>query len=138
MHSERVVIARVVVVVAIATAIGITAAVRTFGSLLLEYLFPIVEVIVLPSDGRPRAWAMTIGVVTLPLIFWLGRNLLVILPLHASDALRPTDGSRDPLLLDVVARCSCPSRDMPSAMDESGPLDLHGWLELASLRLLRL
>jgi hypothetical protein len=38
----------------------------------------------------------------------------------------------------VVARCDWPGRDTPSAMDAGGPLDLHGWLELASLHLLRL
>jgi hypothetical protein len=121
-----VVIARVFAVVTVATIIGITAAVRTFGSLVLGHLFPIVEVIVLPSGGRPRAWATVIGVVTPPIIFWLGRHLLVILPLHASDALRPMNGSRDPLLLDVVARCDYPGRDTPSATDASSPLDLHG------------
>jgi hypothetical protein len=35
---------------------------------------------------------MVIGVVAPPVIFWLGRHLLVILPLCASDALRPTEG----------------------------------------------
>jgi hypothetical protein len=66
-----------------------------------------------------------VGVVTPPVIFWLGRHLLVVFPLHASDALRPTDGCRDPLLLDVVARCDWPGRDTPSATDADGPLDLH-------------
>jgi hypothetical protein len=65
-------------------------------------------------------------IVTLPVVFRLGRHLLVILPLHALDALRPSNGSRDPILLDVVARCDCPDRDTPSTTDAGGPLDLHG------------
>jgi hypothetical protein len=47
MHPERVIIARVVVVVPVAVVIGISAAIRTFRSLLLGHLFPIEEVIVL-------------------------------------------------------------------------------------------
>jgi hypothetical protein len=53
MHPERVVIAKIVDVVAVAAVIGITAAVGTFGSLLLGHVFPIVEVIVLPFGGHP-------------------------------------------------------------------------------------
>jgi hypothetical protein len=49
MHTERVDIARVVTVAAV---IGISIAVRTFGSLLLRHLFPIEEVVVFPSGGR--------------------------------------------------------------------------------------
>jgi hypothetical protein len=51
MHPERVDIARVsaVVVAPVITA----ATVRAFGSLLLGHLFPIMQVIVLPSSGRP-------------------------------------------------------------------------------------
>jgi hypothetical protein len=67
---------------------------------------------------------MVVGVVTPPVMFWLGRHLLVVFPLHASDALRPTDGSREPLLLDVVARCDWPGPDTPSTMDAGGPLYL--------------
>jgi hypothetical protein len=63
MHPERVIIARVVVV-AVAAVIGITASVRTFGSLLLVHLFPKVEVGVLPSSGCPRARVAVVGVVT--------------------------------------------------------------------------
>jgi hypothetical protein len=73
------------------------------------------------------------GIVTPPVVFRLGRHLLVILPLHALDALQPSNGSRDLLLLDGVARCDCSGQDMPFAMDACGPLDLHGYLELASL-----
>jgi hypothetical protein len=47
MHPERVIIARVVVVVPVAVVIGISAAIGTFSSLLLGHLFPIEEVIVL-------------------------------------------------------------------------------------------
>jgi hypothetical protein len=90
MHPERVVIARVSVivtaVVAIVTAIVVAAAVGAFGSLLLGHLFPIIQVIIIPTGGRPRAQAMIIGIVTPPIVFGLGRHLLVILPLHASDA----------------------------------------------------
>jgi hypothetical protein len=55
MHPKRVDIVRVsaVIVAAIVVAVGFTATVRAFGSLLLGRLFPIVEVIVLPSGGRP-------------------------------------------------------------------------------------
>jgi hypothetical protein len=62
MHPERVNIAKIVAViiavVVIATVVGVTTAVRAFGSLLLGHLFPIVEVIVLPSSSRPRARAI--------------------------------------------------------------------------------
>jgi hypothetical protein len=71
MHPKRVVIARFVTVIT-AAVVGITAAVRAFGSLLLGHLFPIVEVVILPSGGRARARAMVIGVVTPSVIFWLG------------------------------------------------------------------
>jgi hypothetical protein len=70
MHPERVVIARVSVVVtavvAIITAIVVAAAVGAFGSLLLGHLFPIIQVIIIPTGGRPRARAMIIGIVTPP------------------------------------------------------------------------
>jgi hypothetical protein len=72
MHPERVDIARVVGVVAavvvaavvVAAVVGVTTTVRAFGSLLLGHLFPIVEFIVLPFGGRPRAQATVIGIVT--------------------------------------------------------------------------
>jgi hypothetical protein len=61
MHPERVVISRVsAVIVAIVVAVG------AFGSLLLGHLFPIIQVIVIPSGGRPRARATIIGIVTPP------------------------------------------------------------------------
>jgi hypothetical protein len=76
MHPERVVIARVsaavVVVVAIIAAVIVAATVGAFGSLLLGHLFPIIQVIVFPSGGRPRAWAMIIGIVIPPIVFRLG------------------------------------------------------------------
>jgi hypothetical protein len=49
---------------------------------------------------------------------------LVVLPLHASDARRPSNGSRDLLLFDGVARGDSSGRDTPSATDARGPLDL--------------
>jgi hypothetical protein len=67
MHPERVVIARVSAVVAIiVAAIVVATAVGDFGSLLLGYLFPIVQVIVFPSGGRPRARATIVGIVAPP------------------------------------------------------------------------
>jgi hypothetical protein len=46
MHPERVnitrVVAVVIAVVVVATVVGVTAAIRAFGSLLLGHLFPIV------------------------------------------------------------------------------------------------
>jgi hypothetical protein len=53
MHPKRVNIARASTVVIV--VVGVTTAVRAFRSLLLGRLFPIVEVIVLPSGGRPQA-----------------------------------------------------------------------------------
>jgi hypothetical protein len=55
MHPKRVDIARVStgVVAIVVVVVGVTATVRAFRSLLLGCLFPIVEVIVLPSSGRP-------------------------------------------------------------------------------------
>jgi hypothetical protein len=136
MHPERVVIARVsdvvaavvIIVVAfviIVAAVVVATVVGTFGSLLLGHLFPIVQVIVFPSGGRPRARATIIGIVAPPIVLRLRRHLLVILPLHASDARRPSNGSRDLLLFDGVARCDSSGRDTPSATDAGGPLDVH-------------
>jgi hypothetical protein len=48
MHPERV---DITIVSAVVVAIGVTAAVRAFRSLLLMHLFPIVEVIVVPSGS---------------------------------------------------------------------------------------
>jgi hypothetical protein len=90
MHPERVVIARVSAVVAaiitVAVAVVVAAVVGAFESPLLGHLFPIVQVIVFPSGARPRARATIIGIVAIPIVLRLGRHLLVILPLHASDA----------------------------------------------------
>jgi hypothetical protein len=61
-----------------------------------------------------------------PIVFRLERHLLVILPLDASDARQPLNGSRDLLLLDGIARCDSSGRDTPFATDAGGPLDLHG------------
>jgi hypothetical protein len=131
MHPERVVIARVSAVAAavvaitiVVTAIVVAAAVGAFGSLLLGHLFPNVQIIIISSDGRPRARATIVGVVAIPIVFRLGRHLLVVLPLHASDARQHSNESRDLLLLDGVARCDSSGRDMPSATDVGGPLDL--------------
>jgi hypothetical protein len=66
------------------------------------------------------------GIVVPPIVFRLGRHLHVILPLHASDARRPSNGSRNLLLLDGVARYDSSGRDTPSTTDAGGPLDLHG------------
>jgi hypothetical protein len=63
MHPERVDIARVAAVV-VATVVGVTTAIRTFGNLLLGNLILIVDVIVLPSGSRPRARATVIRIVT--------------------------------------------------------------------------
>jgi hypothetical protein len=52
MHPKRVVITRVVAIITV-IVIGVTTAIRTFGSILLWHLFPIVEVVVLPFSGRP-------------------------------------------------------------------------------------
>jgi hypothetical protein len=94
MHPERVVIARVstvvvAAVVAIIVVVVVASAVGAIGSLLLGHLFSVIQVIVLSSGSCPRAQAMIVGIVTTPIVFRLGRHLLVILPLHASDALRP-------------------------------------------------
>jgi hypothetical protein len=131
MHPERVVIARVsavvvAVVVAIVAAVVVSTTVGDFGSLLLGHLLLIIQIIIISSGGRPRARATIIGIVTPPITFRLGRHLLVILPLHASDVRRPSNVGRDLLLFDGVARCDYSGRDTPSATDAGGPLDLHG------------
>jgi hypothetical protein len=133
MHPERVVIARVssvvvaVVSITIVIAVVVVAgAIGSFGSLLLGHLFSNVQIIIISSGGRPRARATIVIVVAIPIVLRLGRHLLVILPLHASDVRRPSNGSRDVLLLDGVARCDSSGRDTPSAMDAGSPLDVHG------------
>jgi hypothetical protein len=129
-------VAATTIVDAVVVTAAIAAAVRAFGSLLLGHLIPNVEVIIISSGGRPRAWATIVGVVATPIILRLGRHLLVVFPLHALDARRPSNGRRDVPSFDGVARCDSSGRDTPSATDAGGPLDLDGWLELASLRLL--
>jgi hypothetical protein len=133
MHPERVVITKVSAVVAtvvaiiiVAVVVVVAAAVGGFGSLLLGRLFPNVQIIIISSGGRPRAWATIVGIVAIPIVFRLGRHLLVVLPLHASDPRRPSNGSRDILLFDGVARCDSSGRDTLSATDAGGPLDLDG------------
>jgi hypothetical protein len=133
MHPERVVIARVsavviavVAITIVVTAVVIPAVVGAFGSLLLGHLVPNVKIIIISSGGRPRALAMIIGVIAIPIVLRLGQQLLVVLLLHASDARRPSNGSRDLLLFDGVARCDSSGRDTPSATDAGGPLDLDG------------
>jgi hypothetical protein len=76
MQSEGVVIAIVSTVVAtavaavvattIVVAAAIATAVRAFGSLLLGHLIPNVEVVIISSDGRPRALATIVEVVATP------------------------------------------------------------------------
>jgi hypothetical protein len=90
MHPERVVIARVssvvVAVVSITIVIAVVvvaAAIGSFGSLLLGHLFSNVQIIIISSGGLPRARAMIVGVVAIPIVLRLGGHLLVILALHA-------------------------------------------------------
>jgi hypothetical protein len=76
MHPKRVVIARLSVVVAIIivavvvaiiiVVVVVAAAVGAFGGLLLGNLFPIVQIIVISSGGRPRARATIIEIVAPP------------------------------------------------------------------------
>jgi hypothetical protein len=129
MQSEGVFIAIVstvvatVVAVAIVVAAFVAVAVGAFGSPLLGLLIPNAEVVIISSGGRLRARATIVGVVATPIILRLGRHLLVVFPLHALDECRPSNGRRDLLSFDGVARCKSSSRDTPSATDESGPLD---------------
>jgi hypothetical protein len=136
MQSEGVVIAIISTVVAtvvaavVAATIVITAAVaaavRAFGSLILGHLIPNVEVVIVSSGGRPRAQATIAGVVATPIVLRLERHLLVVFPLHALDARRPSNGRRDLLSFDGVARSDSSGRDTPSATDAGSPLDLDG------------
>jgi hypothetical protein len=89
MHPERVVIARVSAVIAITVVIAVVVvatAVGAFGSLLLGNLFPNVKIVIISSGGHPRARATIVGVVAIPIVLRLRRRLLVVLPLHATDA----------------------------------------------------
>jgi hypothetical protein len=115
-----------VVATAIIVAAAVAAAVRAFGSLLLGHVIPNVEVVIISSGGRPRARATIIGVVATPIIFRLGRHLLVVFPLHVLVARRPSNGRTDLLSFDGVARCNSTGRDTPSATDAGSPLDLDG------------
>jgi hypothetical protein len=129
MHPERVVIARVSAVVAITivvAAVVIAVVIGAFRSLLLGHLFPNVQIVVISSSGCPRARATIVGVVAIPIVLRLGRHLLIGLPIHASDARRPSNGSRDLLLLDGVARWDTSGRDTPSATDAGCSLDIDG------------
>jgi hypothetical protein len=129
MHPERVVIARVSAIVAIivvAATVVIATAVGAFGSLLLGHLFPNVQIVIISFGGRPQARATIVGVVAIPIVIRLRRHILVVFPLHATDARRPWNGSRDLLLFDGVARCDSSGRDTPSTTDAGGPLDLDG------------
>jgi hypothetical protein len=132
MQPERVVIARVsaVIVAVVATTIVVAAvvavvaaAIGAFGSLLLGLLIPNVKIVIISSDGRPRARAAIIGVIATAIVLRLRRHLLVVFPLDATDARRPSNGRRDVLLLDGVERCDSSGQDTPSATDAGGPLD---------------
>jgi hypothetical protein len=128
MQSKRVVIAIVsaVIVAVVATTVVVTAVVAAVGSLLLGHLIPNVKIIIISSGGRPRARATIVGVVATPIVLRLGRHLFVVFPLHALDARRPSNGRRDLLSFDGVARCDSSGRDVPSATDAGGPLSLDG------------
>jgi hypothetical protein len=102
MHPERVVIARVSAVVAtvvaitiVVTTVVVAAAVGAFESLLLGLLIPNVKIVIISSSGRPRARATIVGVIAILVVLRLGRHLLIVLPLHASDVRRPSNESRD-------------------------------------------
>jgi hypothetical protein len=132
MQSEGVFIAIVSTVVTTVVAASIViatfvanvaVAVAAFGSPLFGLLIPNVEVVIISSGSRPRARSTIVGVVTTPIILRLGRRLLVVSTLHALDACRPSNGRRDILSFDRVARCKSSGRDTPSATDAGGPLD---------------
>jgi hypothetical protein len=127
--TTTVVIAAVVAVVAttiVVAAVVIAAAVGAFGSLLLGHLIPNVKIVIISSGGGPRARSTIVGVVATPIVLRLERHLLVVLPIHALYVCRPSNGRRDLLSFDGVARCNSFGRDTPSAMDAGGPLDLDG------------
>jgi hypothetical protein len=106
------------IVVAFATVVAV--AVGAFGSPFIGLLIPI---IIISTGGRPRARATIVGVVAIPIILRLRRHLLVIFTLDALEACRPSDGCRDLLSFDGVARCKSSGRDTSSATDTCGPLD---------------
>jgi hypothetical protein len=125
MQSEGVVIAIIstVIIAIITTTIVIATAIGAFGSPLLGLLIPTVEVTIISFGGRQRARATIVGAVATPIILRLGQHLLEVFPLHALDAHRPSNGRRDLLSFDGVARCGRSGRDTPSATDAGGPLD---------------
>jgi hypothetical protein len=131
MQPERVFIVRVstVITAVVATTVVVSAvvaaAVGAFGGLLLGHLIPNVKIVIISSGGRPRAQATVVGVVATPTVLRLGRHLLVVLPLHALDARRPSNRHRELLFFNGVARCDSSGRDSPSATDADGPLDLN-------------
>jgi hypothetical protein len=132
MQSEGVVVAIISTVIpaVVATTIVVAAVVAivvgAFGSPLLGLLIPNVEVVIISSGGRSRARATIVGVVATPIILRLGPHLLVVFPLHALDARRPSNGRRDLLSFDGVARCDSSGRDTPFATDAGSLLDLDG------------
>jgi hypothetical protein len=75
-----------VVATVVSTTIVVAAAVGVFRSLLLGYLIPNVNIIIISSGGHPRARATIVGVVATPIVLRLGRHLLIVFPLHALDA----------------------------------------------------
>jgi hypothetical protein len=58
--------------IVIAIVAIVAAAAGAFGSLLLGLLIPNVEVVIISSNGRPRARATIVEVVTTPTILRLG------------------------------------------------------------------
>jgi hypothetical protein len=115
------VVAATIVVAAFIAIVAIT--VGAFRSPLFGLLIPNVEVVIISSGSHPRARATIVGVVATPIILRLGRRLLVVFALHPLDVCRPSNGRRDLLSFDGVARCKSSGRDTPSATDAGGPLD---------------
>jgi hypothetical protein len=128
MQSEGVVVAIIstIVTAVVATSIIVAfvvivaVAVGAFGSPFLGLLIPIV---IISSGGLPRARATIVGVVATPIILRLWRRFLVVFAFDALDACRPSNGRRDLLSFDGVARCKSSGRDTPSATNACGPLD---------------
>jgi hypothetical protein len=105
-----------------------TLATKTLTTIILEKHWTSLERMINDQDRRhsptgPRARATIVGVVAIPIILRLRRHLLVIFPLDALEACRPSDGCRDLLSFDGVARCKSSVRDTSSATDTCGPLD---------------
>jgi hypothetical protein len=131
MQSEGVVVAIVSTVVATVVATSIVVVVVAVGAIIAvavgAFRSPplglLISIVIISSGGRPRARATIVGVVSTPIILRLWRRLLVVFALHALDACRPSNGRRDLLSFDGVARCKSSGRYTPSAMDACGPLD---------------